>query len=427
MKTFPTIVAGVFIVLGLIAVFIFATFSSSGNAGAGSVAIWGPYPDNQMQYVIGAIQEETDSFDSVSYRFVPEEEMIDALVSAIASGRSPDLVVLDSSHIYAEREKLLTIPFSSISRRDFQDSYIEAGEALITQEGIKGIPFTADPLVMYWNRTLFSNAGIAQPPKHWDELALLAPRLTKTTEQGTLIVGTVALGSWDTVVHAKAILLSLIRQLGNAVIVEGEQGYKSAFNAREGAVAAGDSAVRFYTEFADPVKPVYSWNRSQPSSREAFIASKVAVYFGRASEVTGIRAQNPNLNFDIARVPSIRGGGIEVETDLKALVIPRGAKNSAGALLVAQSLAGVGAQEAITTMFRTPSVRRDALSVAPSDPYLVIFRDAALASFAFRDPSDEGSNDIFKRMIEAVASGAMTVSEAVSTASGELSELPGVQ
>src|SRR6185369_5512864 len=93
-----------------------------------------------------------------------------------------------------------------------------------TADGSLGIPFYTDPMVMYWNRTLFSNAGLAEPPTYWDELPDLASHLTQASQNGTLSQSAVALGTWQNVSHAKEIFLTLMNQLGNSVVAEDANG-----------------------------------------------------------------------------------------------------------------------------------------------------------------------------------------------------------
>lgn len=40
----------------------------------------------------------------------------------------------------------------------------------MTKDSIIAFPLTIDPLVMYWNRDILSNAGIVKPPAYWDEI-----------------------------------------------------------------------------------------------------------------------------------------------------------------------------------------------------------------------------------------------------------------
>jgi multiple sugar transport system substrate-binding protein len=428
MKAFPVVVTAVFIALALLSVFIFATFTSFKKNAIGTVAIWGSLPHSAFDVLVAKLGDGNDTYSGVTYRSLPEDQLIPTLVEAIAAGNGPDLVVFPAGALVGEGNKLSSISYSTLSRRDFQDTFIEGGEVFLGSDGVKAIPFTVDPLVMYWNRTLFSAAGIAQPPRYWDELGAMSAKLTKATQNGTLTQSAVALGAWDNVAHAKSILLTLFRQLGNTVVERDSKGafVSTLFSGGEpGAASAADSAVRFYTDFSDPAKPVYSWNRSQPSSRSAFLAGKLAVYFGTVSELHGVREANPNLNFDIAPVPSIRGGGAGVAADITGLAIPRGSRNPAGALVIAKDFTTASSLEALAGSLMLPSVRRDAPPPASNDQYAALFHNAALVSFSFLDPDIPASDSVFKRMVEGVSSGRLQVSDATKGADDELKALLG--
>ncbi|OGG43478.1 hypothetical protein A2841_02545 [Candidatus Kaiserbacteria bacterium RIFCSPHIGHO2_01_FULL_48_10] len=424
MKPFHTIVLGIFLVLALLAVVVFATFSSSGGKSVGTVEVWGALPEQTMNPLVEALKTQNQDFSGVEYRAFPKDQLISELVEAIAKGAPPDLVLFPAESLVQHADKIQTISYTRLSRRDFQDTFVQAGEVFLGADGFKGFPFFVDPLVMYWNRSLFAEAAVARPPKYWDELSEATPKLTKKDERGGVTQSAVALGSWTNVVNAKAIFLSLLSQLGNPVIVRTESGFKSVLSSAVTSTAAsGDSALRFYTEFADPVKSSYSWNRSRPDSRTAFVSGTLAIYFGRASELTTIRAQNPNLNFDVAPVPATREGRSGGEAAMSALSVPRGARNPEGAILAAQALSGVDMQKALMNSVAMPSVRRDALSASPANPYAQTFNNAALSSVAFLDPSPQDSDSIFSRMVERVLSGQLRVGEAVRSADAELAAL----
>lgn len=427
MKPFQAVLLVIFASLAMLAVFIFATFSGSSNESVGEVVVWGSIAEQVVDEVIGAVRLTNSEVKDVSYTFVPEATLTSTLVEAIASGRGPDLVLLPASSLVQQKETLLPMSYRSVSRRDFQDTYVEAGEVFLADEGVYGLPFYIDPYVTYWNRTLFSEAGVARAPRYWDEVTDIAPRLTEVTEAGTLTQSAVALGEWDNVRGAKEILISLIQGFGNSVIAYDDAGALTITLARraEGGTTPAESALRFYTEFADPVQSVYSWNRSQANSRDAFTAGLLAVYFGRASDAAVIRAANPNLNFDVARYPQARDGGQVVPASLYAFAIPRGSQNPSGALQVAALLTGTVAQDALVQETGLPAVRRDSLAQNPDNPYEALFRDAALNSVSFIDPDPAATDAIFKRMVENVSSGRMRLTEAVRSAQSELEILIG--
>ncbi len=429
MKLFNVIVVGIFIALAFTAVFIFATYRSATSQAVGTVVIWGTVPEGPVSGLLSQLAGNTDTYTHVSYKSVPAGEFISDLVEAIAAGNGPDLVIFPADDIVSQSDKLETIPFSIMSKRDFENAYLQAGEPFVTANGILGFPFSVDPLVMYWNRSLFAAAGLASPPQYWDELSVDAPKLTRADQNGTLTQSAVALGSWTNVDHAKEIYLTLLNQLGNNVVMpDGKGGYQLVYlNDATGGVSSADSATRFYTDFADPVKPVYSWNRSEPESQQAFVSGTLAIYFGTVSELSGIRAANPNLNFDVAPVPSIRGAGSGVAASVAGFSIPRGSKNPNGALLVAEALTSKKLEDLMPAAFSLPSVRRDAAAPAPSDQYGGMFRQAALVSFSFLDPDPTSTDSIFSELMANVSSGKLQVSDATRAASAEMETLFKVQ
>ncbi len=429
MKPFPAIVMAVFVALALFGVFVFATFTASRTQAIGTVTIWGSMPDIVFERLLISVRDNREDFSSVTYVEVPQSEFSTRLVEAIAAGKGPDLVLFPASLFVKDSDKLQTISYSTMSKRVFQDSFVEGSEIFLTDSGIKGLPLTIDPLVLYWNRTLLSNAGIARPPRYWDEVVELAPRLTKKSDNGSITTSAIALGGWDNVLNAKGILVTLMHQLGSPVVETKDDGTLLSVLSRAGekGVSPGASATRYYTEFADPVKPHYSWNRSQKDSRSAFLGGTLALYIAPASDLYALRESNPNLNYDVAPVPSTRGAGQRVYAEIQALTIPRGSKNPAGAAQVALILTAQEPSKFIADELDLPSPRRDVELDASANAYRSTFRLGAINSFIFLDPDPAGSNLIFSRMIDGIASGRNTVSEALRLASDELQALIEVQ
>ncbi len=429
MKSFQVVLLLVFGALALSAVFMFATFSGNRGAQVGTVAIWGSLPEEIVDEMLRDVARSSDGFNGVSYREVPEQVFPRTLVESIATGSGPDLILLPSDLVVSHGDKVQLISFRSVSRRDFQDSFIEAGEVYLTSSGILGLPFYIDPFVLYWNRTLFSEAGVARPPRFWDEFSEIPTRLSKSRENGTLIQSAVALGQWGNIAHAKDIFISLVYGLGNDIVAPDESGIlQSVFSGRSDTTESpAESALRFYVDFSDPVKSTYSWNRSQPNARDAFLAGTLAVYLGKASEVFSLRDGNPNLNFDVSSYPRVREGRVAVPAELFALSLPRGARNPQGALQVAATLSGAQSQRTLNTLTNLPSVRRDVSFASPDSPYEAVFQESALNAFSFYDPNPEESDKVFERMIEDVSSGRLRIAEAVRSGQQALQALLRVQ
>ncbi len=427
-STFSAVVMFIFVLLALFGLLIFATFTANSRDVIGTVEIWGAVDETVFDTVLTEVRDTREDFRDVSYTEISEDELVPKLVEAIASGRGPDLVLFPSDRLVRDDEKLATISYDVMSKRGFQDAFVEAGEVFLRESGILALPFSIDPTVMYWNRTLFSNAGIAHPPRHWDELAKIAPSLTERLPNGSISVSAVALGLWDNVAHAKEVFVSLVRQLGLPIVIVTPDGYRTDLIAVTSGVAApGVSAVRFLTDFADPVKPTYSWNRSQKNSRDAFLAGTVAMYFGPASELLTLRDANPNLNFDVAQLPQSRGAGKEVAARVTGVAIPRGSKNPAGALQVALQLTSPNTALRVAELLTLPPTRRDVALDASRNAFLEVFQASALRSFSFLDINPPETDALFSRMFGDISSGRATLTEAVSAANSDLRELLRVQ
>ena len=189
---------------------------------------------------------------------------------------------------------------------------------------------------------------------------------------------------------------------------------------------ATPSALRFYTEFADPSKDDYTWNRSLPEARQAFAAGDLALYVGYASEEPLIARTNPNLNFAIAPVPQIRGASHTVSGGrVYGFATPRGSKNLSGAVNVAYILASTDISKSLSVALGIPSARRDVLS-QPAQNDDDLFNRQAIIARTWIDPDPAKTGDIFRAMIENTTSGALLLTEAVQRADQEMAHILGL-
>lgn len=436
-STFQTIVFGVFIAFVVIAVLVFATFSGGGGGqSVGQVVLWGTYDQALVQSYLNRAQGVNNDLVGLRYEEIPAERFHETLVEALANGTGPDLFILDQANILRHEDKILPFSYEGMSQRELRDTFIDQGEMFAGADGIIALPFSIDPLVLYWNRDLFAAAGVAQPPAYWDEFFALAERITVRDSANTISRATIAFGEFDNVAHAKDIIAALIMQAGGSIVERAPSGdltpalstsainFDATFAERD--VLPAQRAVRFYTEFADPVKSVYTWNRSLPYSLDAFAQGTLAMYVGYASEVRDIQARNPNLNFDVAPLPQIRSGERTRRLTfgtLSALAIPRTAANVYGASQLAFSLASTEGSRLFAETISVPSPRRDVLRDIPDDPLQVIFRDAALMSRAWLDPLPSATDAVFRRMIGDATSGALRITDTVQRANEELRAL----
>ncbi|MBP9710862.1 MAG: extracellular solute-binding protein [Candidatus Pacebacteria bacterium] len=428
MSTFQIIVLGVCAALILIGVGVFASFGGLGNEDTvGDVTIWGTVDSSIMDRLISTMLSGDKAFSGVDYVEKSPTTYHADIVNAMATGKAPDLVFLSQEEIGIFEDKLLIIPYGMVSQATFLSSFIDESQVFLTDEGELALPFMVDPVVMYWNRDLFSSAGVASPPKFWNDFLTLAPKMTSLDAGANITKSAVGLGQWQNVANAKAILSTLFMQAGDKVVVRKGSGDLEVVLGDVPTNAPSnpaESALRFYTEFTNPSKTTYSWNRTLPLSTTAFVAGDVAVYFGFASEYPSLAARNPNLPFAVARVPQVEGSSIRATYGrLTGMVIPRNASNPNGAAQIAQRLSSAESVSTLSALTGLPPVRRDVTIKTSDNAAMGVFVESALIARGWVDPDSTKTDAIFRTMIESVVSGRLDSGGAVNEASRAMEQL----
>jgi ABC-type glycerol-3-phosphate transport system substrate-binding protein len=426
MSTFQLIFTAIFVGFILLGVLAFSLFTAKNNS-IGNVTIWGTADGGTMTELINTLSQQDKSFQSVTYLQRPSATFNADVINAMASGAGPDLVLLAQDQLQTFSGKILTIPYSTVSQSDFTSSYIEEAQLFLTADGSVALPFLINPMVMYWNRDLFSTAGLPQPPKFWDDLLTTSQRLTVLDASNNIKKSAIAMGSWDNVAYAKQLLTALFMQAGDGITAYNQQGVLTSVFGQTPTGAPenpASSALQFYTEFANPSKVTYSWNRSLKKSTDAFVAGDLALYAGFASDYPTLSARNPNLRFGVAMLPQIKGSSTHLTFgQLSGLAIPRTAANVNGALLIAEKLSSQVGVAAASQAFGLPPVRTDVAVDTSASAATTVFYQSALISRGWVDPDYAGSDAIFRDMVESVISNKSLPDAAVQEASQSLQAL----
>ena len=432
---FQTIALSFFVVISVISLVVFANAPKTSKdptikGAQGNVVIWGTFSNTPelTALVVEFNKQYKDSF-SISYKFHDPKNFDTDIVEALASGTGPDILLLPDDLILRHSDKIGLISYQSVTKKTFSDSYIQAAEVYMREQGLSALPFAIDPMVMYWNRDIFNNASIASPPTYWDEFLSLTQKLTKIDPKTSDITqSAVSFGEFINVTHAKDILAMLFLQVGNKIIEVDSAGNPTAKVAKNvnGDVFVPDqdvvSAFRFFMDFSNPQKSIYTWNRAKANSQQEFINGNLAVYFDYASAFKTISTKNPHLNFAVAQVPLPRGTKAEVTfAKVHGLAVLKSSKNQTTAFIAVQKLlTDANASKAFASAFNLPPVRRDQLRSKPTDAALSVFYDAAIRSRTWLDPKPAQSDKAFQNMVESVSSGRFDVGGAVMKMNSEL-------
>jgi ABC-type glycerol-3-phosphate transport system substrate-binding protein len=419
----------VFVAALIIGVFIFAGFipvGSNTTVGAvGDVYLWGTVPRDQIIQPLDNLNIANKTYRIIYIQKDPATFDTD-LTNALARGQGPDLFFLPDDLVFKHKDKVVTVPFTAYPQVTFTDTFISEANIYLDTDKVLAFPFLVDPMVMYYNRDMLEGAGQVLPPVSWDDFPTLVKAITTLGPSRNVIKSAVAFGEFTNINHAKDLLVAMFIQKGNPIISRVGTEFRSSLADTFGTTASPASVIfNYYSDFSNSIKDVYSWNRSMPNSLNAFIAGDLAVYFGYASELAIIKAKNPNLNFDVTKIPQTKGSTIKATFGrMNAIAISKASKNSATAYTAAGSLTSADFLGKISIALNLPPARRDLLAKKPATPaYMSTFYDSALIARSWLDPSPKDTDLLFKTIVEDISSGRLDVSQAIRKGADSLDQL----
>jgi multiple sugar transport system substrate-binding protein len=283
---------------------------------------------------------------TINYRKLRYEEYEEKLIEAMAKDRGPDMFSVHSSWMKKYQDFLVPLPdvlemaypvdkggienrvvpelrtkktigLKGLREKFVDDVYYTAvleEEGKTSQKNIYGLPLAIDNLAMYYNQSLLNNAGIANPPKYWNrEFQKNIKKLTKQNTKGEIIQSGVALGGGDNITRSPDILSLLMMQNGAEMMEDGNVAFhKIPSSFKNDNYNPGLEALRFYTDFAEPAKEVYCWNKDMKNSLDLFAEGKLAIMFGYSYHADEISSKSPSLEFSIAPMPQIEGNSRKI-------------------------------------------------------------------------------------------------------------------
>ncbi|MDG1949211.1 MAG: extracellular solute-binding protein [bacterium] len=305
-----------------------------------SLTIWRVFDDDETFTDLLSNYRAIHPNVSFEYREIRFDEYEDELIRAFAEGEGPDIFSVHNTWIGAYESLIspmpdsVTIPYSetrgtikketvytlqeepTISQRTLKNDFVDVvAQDVIrdykpssnadTQSRIFGLPLSVDTLALYYNRDLLNAAGIPEAPETWTEFQSQVGDLTRIGANDEILQTGAAIGSSRNVERALDIVSILMMQ--NGTQMADERG-RATFAAETDAGFLGIEALRFYTDFANPLKTVYTWNEDQEDSFDAFTSGDVAFFFGYSYHYDLIENANEKLSFNVTSMPQIDGG-----------------------------------------------------------------------------------------------------------------------
>lgn len=142
-------------------------------------------PDGKgMQLMVDKFNEEFKGKIKIEMQVMPGGEYYEKIVTAVASGKAPDVGIMHLDNVAKFASKNVIAPMDDrvaqlgLEEGDFSPSVWRAG----TYQGKRyAVPLDVHPLVLYYNKDLLKAAGFENPPANWDEFVKMAKAGTKDT------------------------------------------------------------------------------------------------------------------------------------------------------------------------------------------------------------------------------------------------------
>ncbi len=422
------------------------------------------YGQNDLSEVLAGFKEKYPNI-TIELETVGAQEYKNyypRLIKDFSLNNPPDIFSLNNSDLPALSQYMSPIEYY---RGDKLAGYMQTFTALPVRDTMQlnkvyGITEYVDNIQMYYNTDILNQAGIALPAKTWDEMVTHAKLINKKNTVGDFLQSVISLGTGNNVTRVKEILPILVMQQGGNIYdyqtqtVGLGQTRKADFSSSSLAKQKGASfqidpndkdnptmdAVRFYTEFANPLSSFYSWNRQSENSEDAFVNGKTAYILHYSYFNDTIKTRNPNLKFGVASMPQsnesnkktfgnyfMDGIGKHL-TQTSAVKDPTITRKRAAAEAFMVYLASKDAQRSFNSKTQTPPARKDLIEEIKTkneNQYIRVFADGSLYADNYYKPRVD-ADQIWVKMIEDMQTKSIPIGEAISNAVNEYQRLVGL-
>ncbi|MGF0118660.1 ABC transporter substrate-binding protein [Promicromonospora sp. Marseille-Q5078] len=150
------------------------------DAGARRLTMWGSWSGDQATQIQTQLEAFNAAQGEYAFHYVPQGVLEEKMLTGIASGNVPDLVLWDrwQTAKYGRRGALQGIDsWAARDGVDLASFYAESVREMSVGDETFGLPLLVDTRALFYNKAHLDEAGI-RPPTTWAELADAAEALT---------------------------------------------------------------------------------------------------------------------------------------------------------------------------------------------------------------------------------------------------------
>ena len=411
---------GIFAFLVFAGYLPFPSFSSGGDTDiAGEVNIWGSVPSQTIKPYLEDLQ--TDKL-RVIYSEIATGDLETGLINALATNSGPDIILWSHEGILRHADKMLLIPYETISQEMFSKTFVRSADIFVLDEGILALPIMTDPLLFFINNRISASSFVTKNPENWQEVQESAQSMTRLASTGEILQSGLAFGTSNNIPNIKTIISGLFFQQGIR-IVDPRTRQTDLLDGNNSQLAA--DALSFFSAFSDPNLESYTWNTSLPNATDMFVSGKLGMYIDHASAITNILNKNPNLDFSVDILPQPTGALDRVTAgQLYALALTKDSTRNidAASHIFLQLAYSDGILELAKNLSLAPA-RLSSLSTSGSNSFLETLYKSALIMQTWLDPDPATTDRFFEQMVRAVNSNAQDPENAINVLQQNISRM----
>lgn len=321
--------------------------TSAHASSAVTLNFWNGFTGPDRPAVEGLVKQFNASHPDIQINMTiePWDTLTQKLPLSLRVNQGPDIAGLSNQYIPQYAQAGLIQPIDSVfGSGGIDPSVLPSGvKQILRYNGhYYAAPMTVDPIMMYWNKTLFKKAGLSHAPTTWSEWQADAVKLTKhaggVDQYGLALADNNTIPNWPIFIWDNG---------GDILSADGKQ-------------AAIDSpkAVAAVSQWADLLRK----DRISPPALSGADADKLFQTGKAAMEMTGPWATSgftqAGINYDVAMVPKGAGGPVTAG-NADVLVLSKNSSNLAQAKVFMTWWNSKSAEEYLAIHSGHPPVRTD--------------------------------------------------------------------
>jgi len=413
-----------------------------------ALTIWGVWDETSDWQEIISSYNALHPYITISYSKIRFEEYEQMLLEGWATDSGPDIFAIPNSWVTSYSNKFIyplpastkvayytteKVLFKTETKIEYQTEpslnaaaikrdYIDAiyGDIILGGK-IYGLPLGINTLALYFNRDLLNQANIVQPPQTWSDFSNMVQNITLLDENDEIVRAATALGGYDNMPNVSDIITLLFMQNGANMEISKEQALFNQSSASDPTYYPAREALRFYTDFSNLNKSVYTWNNQMPDALNEFASGKLAFLFAYPFQESEIRSKAQGINYEVTAIPQINPNNRINYANYWVYSVAKNSPFVEFAWNFLQYAANSANVKSYIDNTQQTSALRSVISEQLTDPDRgIIAQQALTAKSWYQGQNPKNAEIYFSEMIENIVNETLTIEKALEVAANKI-------